>query len=117
MVKEDKTSKLIVATGKVIEIADYSREAMRLHIESNMKRYIVREMNNDIQFYNGKAGVLLRLYEAETSEAKKEDIAKEIFKNLYHVVDSFLTIEKNIEIKVLEKDDWLITEFSSLFEN
>lgn len=46
MVKEDKTSKLIVATGKVIEIADYSREAMRLHIESNMKRYIVREMNN-----------------------------------------------------------------------
>lgn len=116
MVKEDKTSKLIVATGKVIEIADYSREAMRLHIESNMKQYIVREMNNDIQFYNGKAGVLLRLYETETSEAKKEDIVKEILKNLYHVVDSFLTIEKNIEIKVLEKDDWLITEFSSLFE-
>ena len=116
MVKEDKTSKLIVATGKVIEIADYSREAMRLHIESNMKRYIVREMNNDIQFYNGKAGVLLRLYEAERDETKKEDIAKEILKNLYLVVDSFLTIEKNIEIKVLEKDDWLTSEFSSLFE-
>ncbi len=45
-----------------------TEEVLRLLIPGSKLRWqhetIHREMNNDIQFYNGKAGVLLRLYEA-----------------------------------------------------